>query len=309
VTPATLPGLEHLHTGKVRDLYAVGEDALLLVASDRLSAFDVVMAEPIPDKGRVLTAMTAFWCERLADVVDCALVTCDPAAMEASVPGLGAEPSLAGRAMLARRAEMVPLECIVRGRLAGQAYDEYRASGTIHTMPAPAGLELTDAFDEPIFTPSTKALAGHDVNISFDDACALVGAALATRLRDVCLAIFSVAARRVEAAGLVLADTKFELGLIDGELAICDEILTPDSSRFWPENLWHAGATPPSFDKQPLRDWLEATGWGKVPPPPALPPDVVEATRARYVEAYERLSGLTMADWPGTDTPAPRPNG
>ncbi len=295
----TLEGLEHLHTGKVRDLYAVGEHHLLLVASDRLSAFDVVMAEPIPEKGRVLTAMTADWCERLTDVVACALVTCDPAAIEASVPGVGADPSLAGRATLSRRAEMVPLECIVRGRLAGSAYAEYRASGTINAMPAPAGLELTDAFDEPIFTPSTKADVGHDVNLSFDDACAIVGAPLATRVRAVCLEIFNVAARRVEAAGLVLADTKFELGLIDGELVLCDEVVTPDSSRLWPIDGIVRGAVPPAFDKQPFRDWLADQPWDRTPPPPSIPDDVVETTSRRYVAAYERVTGRSLDDWYG----------
>ncbi len=296
---ATLEGLEHLHTGKVRDLYAVGEDRLLLVASDRISAFDVVMAEPVPEKGRVLTAMTSYWCERVADVVACALLTCDPAEIDASVPGLCAEPSLAGRAMLARRAEMVPLECIVRGRLAGQAYDEYRARGTIHTMPAPRGLELTDAFDEPIFTPSTKAAVGHDVNVSFDDACALVGAPLATRVRDVCLELFSVASQRVEAAGLVLADTKFELGLIDGELVLCDEVVTPDSSRLWSRDGIVRGEVPEAFDKQPFRDWLAALPWDRTPPPPHVPDDVVDATSRRYVAAYELVTGRSLDDWYG----------
>jgi phosphoribosylaminoimidazole-succinocarboxamide synthase len=299
VTPSTLEGLEHLHSGKVRDLYAVGEDRLLLVASDRLSAFDVVMAEPIPEKGRMLTAMTAFWCERLTDVVDCALVTCDPAAIEASVPGFGARRALAGRSMLSRRAEMVPLECIVRGRLAGQAYDEYRASGTIHTEPAPAGLELTDAFDAPIFAPSTKAAVGHDVNISFDDACALVGTSLARRIRDVCLEIFDVAAGCAEAAGIVLADTKFELGLIDGELVLCDEVVTPDSSRLWPIDGIVRGAVPPAFDKQPFRDWLATLPWDRKPPPPRVPDDVVAATSSRYVAAYERVTGRSLDDWYG----------
>jgi phosphoribosylaminoimidazole-succinocarboxamide synthase len=294
-----LEGLEHLHTGKVRDLYAVGEHGLLLVASDRLSAFDVVMDEPIPEKGRVLTAMTAYWCEHLADVVSCALITCDPSAIEASVPGFGADPSLAGRAMLSRRAEMVPLECIVRGRLAGSAFDEYRTSGTIQTVPAPSGLELTDAFDEPIFTPSTKADVGHDVNLSFDEACALVGASLATRIRDVCLEIFGVASQRVAAAGLVLADTKFELGLIDGELVLCDEVVTPDSSRLWPIDGIVRGEVPPAFDKQPFRDWLAAQPWDRTPPPPHVPDDVVAVTSHRYVAAYERVTGRSLDDWYG----------
>jgi phosphoribosylaminoimidazole-succinocarboxamide synthase len=299
VTTAGLTGLEHLHSGKVRDLYAIGEDRLLLVASDRLSAFDVVMAEPIPEKGRVLTAMTAYWCEQLDGVAECALLTCAPAEIERSVPGFGGAPSLAGRAMLARRAEMVPLECVVRGRLAGQAHEEYLASGTIHSMPAPKGLELTDPLPEPMFTPSTKAAVGHDVNISFDDACALVGATLATRLRTLCLEIFEVAARRVDAAGLVLADTKFELGLIDGALVLCDEVVTPDSSRLWPKDAIVRGEAPPAFDKQPFRDWLAAQPWDRTPPPPPVPRDVVDVTSRRYVAAYERVTGRSLDDWYG----------
>ena len=299
MTTQVLDALSLLHTGKVRDLYAVGEDRLLLVASDRLSAFDVVMAEPIPDKGRVLTAMTAFWCEALAGVVDTALLTCDPNRIDASVPGFAASASLAGRTMLARRAEMVPLECIVRGRLAGQAYDEYRASGTIHTMPAPRGLALTDPLPEPMFTPSTKASVGHDVNISFDDAIALVGESLAVRIRDLCLAIFEVAARRVDAAGLVLADTKFELGLVDGALVLCDEVVTPDSSRLWPKDAIVRGVSPPAFDKQPFRDWLASQPWDRTPPPPHVPDDVIDVTSRRYVAAYERVTGRSLHDWYG----------
>jgi len=299
VTVDVLDGLAHLHTGKVRDLYAVAGDRLLLVASDRLSAFDVVMAEPIPEKGRVLTAMTSFWSEQLEGVADSALLTCDPAALDAAVPGFASAPWLAGRAMLSRRAQMVPLECIVRGRLAGQAFAEYRASGTIHAMPAPRGLELTDPLPEPMFTPSTKAAVGHDVNISFDEACAIVGPSLATRIRALCLAIFEVAARRVEAAGLVLADTKFEVGLIDGELVLCDEVVTPDSSRLWPAGEIVRGAVPPAFDKQPFRDWLAAQPWDRTPPPPHIPNEVVEATSRRYVEAYERVTGRSLDDWYG----------
>ncbi len=291
--------LPHLHTGKVRDLYAVGEDRLLLVASDRLSAFDVVMAEPIPDKGRVLTAMTQFWCDELAGVVDCALLTCDPAAIAAEVEGFDHEPELAGRAMLARRAEMVPLECIVRARLAGQAYEEYAARGTIHSMPAPPGLALTDPLPAPTFTPSTKAEAGHDRNLSFDEAAALVGGELAERLRAVSLTIFELAARRVADAGLVLADTKFELGLIDGQLVLCDEVVTPDSSRLWPADGVVRGEAPPAFDKQPFRDWLATLPWDRTPPPPPVPDDVVDATSRRYVAAYERVTGRSLADWYG----------
>jgi len=295
---AVLEGLEHLHRGKVRDLYAVGDD-LLLVASDRLSAFDVVMDEPIPDKGRVLTAMTSFWCDELAGVVPTALITCAPEQIGRAIPGFHAASPLAGRTMLARRAEMIPLECIVRARLAGSPYEEYRANGTIHSMPAPRGLELADPLPEPMFTPSTKAAVGHDQNISFDAACELVGAGLARQVRDVCLRIFDVAQRRVREAGLVLADTKFELGLIDGEVTLCDEVVTPDSSRLWPADSIVRGESPPAFDKQPFRDWLAAQPWDRTPPPPTVPRDVVMATSRRYVAAYEGVTGRSLDDWYG----------
>jgi phosphoribosylaminoimidazole-succinocarboxamide synthase len=293
-----LDGLSHLHRGKVRDLYAVGDD-LLLVASDRLSAFDVVMAEPIPDKGRVLTAMTAFWCDELADVVPTALLTCAPDAIERAIPGFAAAGELAGRTMLAKRADMIPLECVVRARLAGQAHEEYAARGTIHSMPAPRGLLLTDQLPEPMFTPSTKAAVGHDENISFDAACELVGTSLCHELRDLCLAIFEVAQRRVDAAGLVLADTKFELGVIDGELTLCDEVVTPDSSRLWPADAIVRGEAPPAFDKQPFRDWLAKQPWDRTPPAPRVPDDVVHETSRRYVAAYERVTGRSLDDWYG----------
>lgn len=288
-----------LRSGKVRDLYDAGKDLVLMVASDRVSAFDVVFAEPIPEKGRVLTAMTAFFCEQLADVVEHALVTADPAELAALVPGLAELGDVAGRAMLVRRAEMVPLECIVRGYLAGQAAEEYARTGTVHgTLLAP-GLRLGDRLAEPMFTPSTKAAEGHDENIDMETAAKLVGADLARQLRDVCLALYERAAARVSAAGLVLADTKFELGLVDGRLVLCDEVVTPDSSRLWPADGIVPGSPPPSFDKQPLRDWAASVGWDRRPPAPALPPEVVAATSARYVAAYERVTGRSLADWYG----------
>ncbi len=292
-------GPRHLYRGKVRDLYEAGEALLLVVASDRLSAFDVVMAEPIPDKGRVLTAMTDFFCDELAGIVASARVTCDPRRIAEVVEGLDALGDVAGRAMLQRRAEMVPLECIVRGRLAGQAYEEYREHGTIHHMAAPKGLELGDELPEPIFTPSTKEEAGHDRNLSYAEAEELVGAQLAARLRDACLALFEAAAKRVSAAGLVLADTKFELGRIDGELVLCDEVVTPDSSRIWERDAIVRGEAPPAFDKQPFRDWLATLPWDRTPPPPPVPDDVVALTSRRYVAAYERVTGRSLADWYG----------
>ena len=287
-----------VYSGKVRDVYDAGDGLLLMVASDRISAFDVVMAEPVPHKGRVLTAMTDFWLDELADIAPSHLVAVDPARFPETVSGL---PDVAGRAMLVRRADMLPIECIVRGHLSGSAWKEYRAAGTVHGTRMPAGLRESDRLPEPVFTPSTKAEEGHDENIGFDDAVKLVGRELAEAARDISLAAYSRAAARASARGLIIADTKFELGIIDGRLSICDEVLTPDSSRFWPADEWQPGATPPSFDKQPVRDWLEATGWDKAPPPPALPDEVVAATSARYVAAYEMISGRKFADWYGVD--------
>ncbi len=293
MTPLTLP---HLSSGKVRDIYDAGDGRLLLVASDRLSAFDVVMAEPIPDKGRVLTAMSAFWFDRLAGTVAGHLISTDLA----DVPLDDPDPDLAGRVMLCRRAEMLPIECIVRGYLTGSAWKEYQASGTMHGTSLPAGLLESAQLPEPVLTPSTKGAVGeHDVNLSFDEAVDLVGRELAERARDVCISAYQQSAAWAAERGILIADTKFELGIIDGELILADEVLTPDSSRFWPADQWQPGATPPSFDKQPVRDHLDAREWGKTPPPPPLGDDVVTATRARYVEAYERITGRSFADWPG----------
>jgi phosphoribosylaminoimidazole-succinocarboxamide synthase len=294
----TLP-LPHVHSGKVRDIYAVGDDRLLMVTSDRLSAFDVVMAEPIPNKGRVLTAMTAFWFELFDGMVGSHLLSTAVADLPAAVR---ATPDLAGRVMLCRRAEMLPVECIVRGYISGSAWKEYKKSGTMHGTTLPAGLLESSRLPEPVFTPSTKAAVGlHDENISFAAAVDLVGKELATRLRDVSLALYSRGAAWAAERGIVIADTKFELGRIPGtgELVLCDEVLTPDSSRFWPVADWTPGKTPPSFDKQPVRDYLETLDWNKTPPPPPLPREVVDATSTRYVEAYERITGRRFADWPG----------
>lgn len=282
--------LPHLYSGKVRDIYDAGEDRLLMVASDRISAFDVVMAEPIPDKGRVLTAISAFWFGEVADLVGSHLISVD-------FPGLGAED--VGRVMLCRRAEMLRIECIVRGYLSGSAWREYRATGTMHGTRLSAGLVESSQLPEPVFTPSTKADEGHDQNISFEDAVDLVGRDLADRAREISLAVYARGASLAAERGIIIADTKFELGLIDGELVLCDEVLTPDSSRFWPADRWEPGGPQPSFDKQPVRDYLDALDWDKQPPPPPLPPEVVDATRRRYVEVYERLSGRSFRDWPG----------
>ena len=298
MSPLPLP---HVHRGKVRDLYAVGEDRLLMVASDRLSAFDVVMAEPVPDKGRVLTAMSAHWFAEIDDVIGNHLISTDVADLPAEVR----RDDLAGRIMLCRRAEMLPVECIVRGFVAGSAWKEYRDRGTIHGMAAPAGLVEADRLPEPIFTPSTNAAVGdHDENITFDRAVEILGGDVADAAREASLAIFARASERAEAVGFLLADTKFELGWVpdpDGtpRLVLADEVLTPDSSRYWAMEDWSPGATPQGFDKQPVRDYLESLGWDKLPPPPALPAEVVDATATRYRQAYERICGRSLDDWPG----------
>ena len=290
--------LEHRYSGKVRDIYDAGDGRLLFVASDRVSAFDVVMAEPVPDKGRVLTAMSAFWLEKLADIAPSHLVSVDPADFP---PGADDIDDAAGRTMLVRRAEMLPIECIVRGYVSGSAWKEYKASGTVHGTTMPPGMQESDRLPEPVFTPSTKADEGHDENISFEEACRIVGQDVAEQAREISLAAYARAADWARARGIILADTKFELGWIDGELALCDEVLTPDSSRFWAEADWQPGRTPPSLDKQPLRDWLEARGWDKSPPPPPLPEVVVQSMRERYITAYERITGRRFAEWLGVD--------
>jgi phosphoribosylaminoimidazole-succinocarboxamide synthase len=290
--------LRHLYSGKVRDLYEVDDELMLMVASDRLSAFDVVMNEPIPDKGRVLTGLTDYWVHEFSDAPS-ALVSCDPRVIDRTVVGFFDRPDLHGRTMLVRRAEMLNLECIVRGRLAGQAYDEYVAEGTVHHMPAPAGMRLTDPFPEPIFTPSTKAESGHDLNIDLATAAEIVGAERLDEAKAMCLDLFSRAAQKLHRVGLVLADTKFELGFVDGRLSLCDEVLTPDSSRIWPANDVRPGETPPAFDKQPFRDWLSTQNWDRKPPPPPVPKEIIAETSTRYAAAYERVTGRSLVEWYG----------
>jgi phosphoribosylaminoimidazole-succinocarboxamide synthase len=280
--------------GKVRELYAVGDDALLLVASDRLSAYDVVLPTPIPDKGAVLTGLSLWWFEQLADVVPHHLVSARVADYPAELQPFAAD--LRGRSMLVRRLAMVPVECVARGYLTGSGLSDYRATGAVCGVPLPAGLEDGSRLPEPIFTPATKAEVGeHDENVSFDAVAGAVGRELAEELRRVTLAVYARGAALAAERGILLADTKLELGHdADGVLTLGDEVLTPDSSRFWPADGWAPGRAQPSFDKQYVRDWVSSCGWDKTAPGPDLPDDVVERTRAKYVEAYERLTGTSF---------------
>jgi phosphoribosylaminoimidazole-succinocarboxamide synthase len=274
--------------GKVRDIYEAGEH-LLMVATDRISAFDVVLPDPIPDKGRVLTGLSLYWFDELKHVVPNHLLTADPSEFPTSVSRMASD--LPGRAMVVKRAQMVPIECVARGYLSGSGWKEYRESGSVCGIRLPEGLVESDRLPEPIFTPATKATTGHDINISLEEAAEQVGTGLAERLKELTLSVYEFAAARALERGIILADTKFEFGFADGELILCDEVLTPDSSRFWPADAYEPGQAQPSFDKQYVRDWLDESGWDHEPPPPALPPEVIEQTAARYREAYERITG------------------
>ncbi len=289
VSETNLEGLKLIHRGKVRDLYEIN-GSLLIVATDRISAFDVVMPTPIPDKGVILTQMSLFWFEFLKDLVKNHLLT---AKVEEYPPVcLPYADILRGRSMLVKKTKPLPVECIVRGYLAGSALKEYRSQGTVCGIKLPPGLKEAEKLPEPIFTPSTKAQEGHDVNITFEECSALIGKELAQKVRDLSLEIYRRAAQYAEERGIIIADTKFEFGLGDKEeLLLIDEVLTPDSSRFWPREDYVPGRPQQSFDKQFLRDWLESIGWDKKPPAPELPPEIVEKTRARYLEALKRLIG------------------
>jgi phosphoribosylaminoimidazole-succinocarboxamide synthase len=276
-----------LHTGKVRELYDLHGD-LLMVASDRISTYDVVHPTPIPDKGKVLTGLSVLWFGLTRDIVANHLVSATD----------GVPDELRGRALRVRRLEMLPVECVVRGYLSGSGWKDYQAGGTVSGVSLPAGLRESDKLPEPIFTPSTKAEVGHDEAISFDDVADLVGGETAARLRDVSLAVYGAVSDYARERGIILADTKFEFGTDEeGVLTLGDEVCTPDSSRFWPADAYEPGRGQPSFDKQYVRDWAAGTGWDKTPPAPAIPDDVVAATRERYVVAYERLSGEPFAAW------------
>jgi phosphoribosylaminoimidazole-succinocarboxamide synthase len=276
--------------GKVRDIYELQGDLLLIVATDRLSAFDVVLPTPIPDKGRVLTQISVFWFNYLNDIVKNHLIASKhfPTILEPF------DSEIRGRAMLVRKTEPIPIECVVRGYISGSGWKEYQKSGSVCGIRLPAGLRESDRLPEPIFTPSTKATTGHDENISFDEVVSRIGGSLAEHLREVSLKLYRLAAEHASARGIIIADTKFEFGLLNGELVWIDEALTPDSSRFWPTDQYSPGQAQPSFDKQYVRDYLERIGWNKQPPAPALPPEVVAGTQQKYREAYQLITGHAL---------------
>jgi phosphoribosylaminoimidazole-succinocarboxamide synthase len=289
ISQTDFPGLKLRGRGKVRDIYDLG-DKLLIVATDRLSAFDVVLPTPIPDKGKVLTQLSLFWFEKLAHIVPHHLIATRNFTGELEPYAAALE----GRAMLCRRTEPVPIECVVRGYISGSGWKDYQKSGAICGISLPQGLRESDKLPEPIFTPSTKAVTGHDENISFEQTVEVVGQPLAEKLRDTSLAIYKQARDYAAERGIIIADTKFEFGLLDGELIWIDEALTPDSSRFWPADQYSPGKAQPSFDKQYVRDYLERIGWNKQPPGPALPADVVAGTREKYRDSYQRITGHAL---------------
>ncbi|MGB9336503.1 MAG: phosphoribosylaminoimidazolesuccinocarboxamide synthase [Candidatus Acidiferrales bacterium] len=289
ISQTSFAGLQLRGRGKVRDIYEVDEN-LLIVATDRLSAFDVVLPTPIPDKGKVLTQLSLFWFDKLHGIVPNHIITATD--FTGALAPYAAD--LAGRSMLVKRTEPIPIECVVRGYLSGSGWKDYQKTGRVCGIPLPTGLVESSQLPNPIFTPSTKATTGHDENISFEEAASRIGASLALRLRDVSIEIYTRAAAYASARGIIIADTKFEFGLAGHELIWIDEALTPDSSRFWPADEYEPGRAQPSFDKQYVRDYLERIGWNKQPPAPALPAEVVAATRARYREAYERLTGRPL---------------
>ncbi len=288
-------GLPHLYSGKVRELFEVGMDALLMVATDRISVFDVVLPDLIPDKGRVLTALSNFWFERTTDIVANHVISCDPT----DFPEIAGE--VAGRATLVHAARPIRLECVVRGYVFGHGWSEYQESGTVGGFAVPAGLRQADKLPVPLFTPTTKADTGHDESLTAREAADLVGTDVYEELRDLSLRLYEVGARHAETCGLILADTKFEFGERDDDIILIDEMMTPDSSRYWSREKYQPGSAPPSFDKQYVRDFMDSTGWKHEPPAPNMPADVIANTRAKYVEAYELLTDNAFSDWYGVD--------
>ncbi len=289
VTRTSVAGIEPIARGKVRDIYDAGDERLLFVATDRISAFDCILPNGIPRKGEVLTGMSVFWFHLLRGTAKSHFLSTDLSAFPAAFRDDPAQ--FDGRSMLVRKAQMIPVECVARGYLSGSGWKEYRQQGKVCGIPLPSGLRESDRLPEPIFTPATKAETGHDENVSIDHVASQIGMDLAHRLRDLTLAIYTQAAAYALERGIILADTKFEFGWVEGELTLADEVLTPDSSRFWPADQYLAGGPQPSFDKQFVRDWLETTDWNKQPPAPELPAEVVARTSAKYQEAFTRLTG------------------
>lgn len=287
-----LPGVELLSRGKVRDLYAVGDDKLLVVATDRISAFDVILDEPIPDKGRVLTQLSCFWFDRFLGLVPTHFLTADVSEYPKELQAMADE--IDGRSMLVKKAQPFPIECVVRGYLAGSGWKEYRSNGTVCGIKLPAGLMESSRLEQPIFTPATKAQTGHDENISFEETVKTIGIGAAEKLRDMSIRLYTEARKYAEERGIIIADTKFEWGQLGDEIILIDEVLTPDSSRFWPQNGYAPGRAQPSFDKQFVRDYLESIDWDKTPPAPPLPPEVAEKTSQKYRDAYRLLTGKAL---------------
>lgn len=291
LTTTSLPGIERVASGKVRDVYSVGAD-LLIIATDRISAFDCILPQGIPEKGRVLTQMSLFWFDFLRGTIPNHLITANVDLYPAHLAPF--RDQIEGRSMLVKRCRMEPVECVARGYVSGSGWKDYKRTGAICGIPLPAGLLESDRLPEPIFTPASKAESGHDENISFDAAAKAIGRQTAALLQDLTLRVYAKAADHAEARGIILADTKFEFGWNDGELLLADEVLTPDSSRFWPRNQYSPGGPQKSFDKQFVRDYLETLDWNKQPPAPELPADVIEKTSAKYIEAFKRLTGRDL---------------
>ena len=289
---SNLPGIPLVARGKVRDVYAIGADKLLIIATDRISAFDCILGSPIPGKGRVLTQLSLFWFDFFSKDVKTHILTANASEYPAELQPFRNQ--LEGRSMLVRRAQMFEAECVARGYVSGSGWKDYKATGAICGIPLPAGLRESDKLPEPIFTPATKAQSGHDINISFDEFRKITGEGMAEVLRDTTLRIYGRASDYARTRGIILADTKFEFGLVNGELVLADEVLTPDSSRFWPADSYSPGGPQKSYDKQFVRDYLETLDWDKRPPAPALPDDIVEKTRAKYYEAYRVLTGQEL---------------
>ncbi len=286
-----LPGIKKLRSGKVREVFDLG-DTLLFVATDRISAFDVVLPDPIPKKGAVLNQLSAFWFKHF-EKIDNHFVTADFEKFPSELKKFHEQ--LAGRSMIVKKTKPLAVECVVRGYLAGSGWKEYQESQSVCGIKLPRGLQLASQLPEPIFTPSTKAEAGHDINIDWNECCRLLGGDVATKVRDLSLQIYSAGRDHAAQRGIIVADTKFEFGKIDNQLLLIDEVLTPDSSRFWPKDQYVVGQSPPSFDKQFVRDYLETLDWDKTPPAPQLPEDIIEKTSVKYLEAFQRLTGSELA--------------